>query len=95
MLNKLLLRLGLALVDLDLVARVLAADLMRGQDLDVLEANGTKRELRRKYAAVALETGLPLAAQEKVGEMAWQYMAAARDEQKPQAVNRKEFSFYP
>ena len=94
MIARILLRFGFGLVNLDLVARVLAADLMRGQDLSVLNAENTTKELRRKYALVAMETGMPLAAQKRVGDMAWRYMAAARDEQPQPPVNRKEFSFY-
>ncbi len=92
MLTRLLLHLNLAVCDLDLIARALAADLLRVHDVDVLAQYGTVRELRRRYAMLAVETGLPIGAQERVSEMAWGYIAAAQDE--PQAVNRKEFSFY-
>lgn len=94
MITRLLLRFGFALVRLDLVARILAAETMRGQDVSMLEMHGTQKELRRKYALVALETGLPNEAQDKVGEMAWAYIAAARDEKPQPQVRREGFSFY-
>lgn len=94
MLSRLLLRFGLCLVNLDLVARALAIDIIRLHNLDVLERSGTERELRRRYAEMATATGLPIAAQWQVAEMAWGYIAAARDEQPSKPVNRKEFTFY-
>lgn len=93
MITRLLLRFGFAVVDLDLVARQIAADVLRVHDVDVLEPRGTMQELRRRYAVVAVETGLPVGAQGKVAEMAWAYIAAAQAEPRP-APNRKEFSFY-
>jgi hypothetical protein len=94
MLTRLLLLFHISLVDLDLVARALATDLIRTHDLDVLDSYGTQKELRRKYAVVSVQTGLPIHAQRKVAEMAWQYVAAARDTQEEAERNRKEFSFY-
>lgn len=93
MLTRLLLFFRLAVVDLDLVARALAADLLRVHDATVLDEPGTLRELRRRYVLVAVETGLPVSAQARVAALAWGYVAAARDEQ-PNTVNRREFSFY-
>ncbi len=93
MITKWLLWFGLAVVDLDLVARALASDVLRVHEVDMLDQPGTLRELRRRYAMVAVGTGLPIEAQARVAEMAWSYIAAARDA--PQGVaNRKEFSFY-
>lgn len=92
MISRLLLRLGLAVVDLDLVARVLAADVLRVHEPGTLDHYGTLQELRRRYVSTAVETGLPLVAQAKVADMAWAYIAAAQNE--PVVVNRKEFSFY-
>lgn len=94
MLNRLLLRLGLAVVDLDLVSRALASDVLRVHDVMVLEKHGTLRELRRRYAIAAVETGLPIAAQGQVAAMAWKHIRAARDEQPQATGNGKEFSFY-
>lgn len=93
MIARLLLLLNLACVDLDLVARALAADVLRVHDAAVLDEPGTLRELRRRYVLVAVETGLPVAAQARVATLAWQYIRAARDEM-PDTVNRREFSFY-
>lgn len=94
MLTRLLLRFGLTIVDLGSIARALALQIIRVHDLDTLERSGTERELRRRYAILATETGLPVAAQWQVGEMAWGYIAAARDEQPSKPVSRKDFSFY-
>jgi hypothetical protein len=94
MLSRLLLLLRIAVVDLDLVSRALATDLIRTHDIDVLDAYGTQKELRRKYAVVATQTGLPIHAQRKVAEMAWEHVAAAQDRQEEAKGNRKEFSFY-
>ena len=93
MITWLLLHLGIAVIDLDHVARALAAHMLRthGADVATLEPHGTQRELRRLYAVIATESGLPVAAQAKVGRMAWQYIAAAQDA--PQTPTR-EFSFY-
>lgn len=92
MLTKLLLFFGFAVVDLDLVARSLASDVLRVHDVDVLEQTGAIRELRRRYALTAVETGLPIAAQAKVAGMAWDYVNAARATQS--APNRRGFGFY-
>lgn len=94
MLARLLLRLGIAIVDLDLVARALSMEIIRTHDLEVLDVTGTQTELRRRYAAIATQTGLPIAAQRRVAEMAWAYIAAARDETVMGATNRKDFSLY-
>lgn len=94
MIANLLLRFGLALVDLDLVARTLAHDILRLHDVDVLDEPGTLRELRRRYAMLAVETGLPIAAQARVAAMAWGYIRAAQSAG-TNVVNRREFSFYP
>lgn len=93
MITRFLLRFGLVLVDLAPVARALAADVMRTHDVDVLDTYGTQRALRRRYALWATQTGLPIAAQRKVAEMAWTYIVAAQDKP-PQAQSHKEFSFY-
>lgn len=92
MIARLLLFFRLAVVDLDLVARALAADVLRVHEVAVLDEVGTLRELRRRYVLVAVETGMPVTAQARVAELAWGYIAAARAEQPP--VNRREFSFY-
>jgi hypothetical protein len=92
MIANLLLRFGLVVVSLDLVARQLASDVLRTHDVDILDGSGTLQFLRRRYVVVAVETGLPVEAQAKVAQMAWQYIVAARAE--PAIVNRKEFSFY-
>lgn len=92
MIARLLLLLNLCVVDLDLVARALAADVLRVHEVAVLDEVGTLRELRRRYVLVAVETGLPVRAQARVAALAWGYIAAARDEQPP--INRREFSFY-
>lgn len=92
MITKLLLRFGIAVVNLDLVARQIAADVLRVHDVDVLEPHGTHQELRRRYASVAVEVGLPVSAQERVAEMAWTYIKAAQ--KVPQPTSRREFSFY-
>jgi len=93
MIARILLYFGLALVDLDLVARALAADVLRVHDVAVLDEPGTLRELRRRYVLVAVETGLPVSAQARVAALAWRYIVAARDAM-PDTVNRREFSFY-
>ena len=92
MIARILLRFGIAVVDLDLVARQIAADVLRVHDVDVLEQTGTHQELRRRYAVVAVEVGLPVSAQRKVADIAWAYIAAAQAE--PQRVDRREFGFY-
>lgn len=92
MITRILLRFGLAVVDLDLVARQIAADVLRVHDVDVLEPHGTRQELRRRYAVVAVEVGLPVTAQARVADMAWTYIAAAQQE--PTRTDRREFSFY-
>lgn len=94
MLTRILLYFGIALIDLDLVARALASDMLRmhGHEVSTLDEYGTVRELKRKYAVLATETGLPVAAQRKVAEMAWTHLQAAGASPDP---NRgKEFSFY-
>ena len=93
MITRLLLRLGLAVVDLDLVARVLAANVLHVHEAGVLDQPGTLRELRRRYTVVAIETGMPIGAQARVAEMAWRYIAQAQV-QPAAPSNRKEFSFY-
>ena len=93
MIARILLYFRLAVVDLDLVARALAADVLRVHDATVLDEAGTLRELRRRYVLVAVETGLPVSAQRRVSVLAWRYIVAARDEM-PDTVNRREFSFY-
>lgn len=93
MITWLLLRFGLAVIDLDHVARALAAHLLHthGADVATLEQAGTVRELRRLYAVLATESGLPTVAQARVADMAWRYVVAAQD--RPQTATR-EFSFY-
>lgn len=94
MLTRILLAFGIAIVHLDLTARVLADDILRLHKDDVarLDAAGTVRELKRKYAVLATETGLPMGAQAKVAEMAWRYVAAAAGN--TSASVGREFSFY-
>lgn len=93
MIHRILLYFGLSIVSLDLVARALASDILRTHDVTLLDTHGTVQELRRRYAMVATETGLPMHAQGRVAEMAWRYVAAAQAQ--PQAdANRREFSFY-
>lgn len=94
MLTRILLYFGIAIIDLDLVARALASDMLRlhGPDVATLSEQGTVRELQRKYALLAIETGLPMAAQRAVARMAWAHLRAAGA---PPDPNRgKEFSFY-
>lgn len=93
MITRLLLLLNLCVVDLDLVARALAADVLRVHDAAALDQPGTLRELQRRYVLVAVETGLPVGAQRRVSVLAWQYIVAARAEM-PDTVNRREFGFY-
>ena len=92
MITRILLRFGIAIVDLDLVARQIAADVLRVHDVDALEKYGTMQELRRRYAVVAVEVGLPVSAQRKVADIAWAYIVAAQAS--PQKADRREFSFY-
>jgi hypothetical protein len=95
MLTRILLYFGIALIDLDLVARALASDMLRlhGPDIVTLDEYGATRELKRRYALLAIEAGLPIAAQAAVAQMAWKMIATASDEF-PKTGNRKEFSFY-
>ena len=93
MFTKLLLHYGYVLTPLDSMARVLASSVVATHDLDTLDQAGTVRELKRRYANIAIETGLPIEAQGKVADMAWGYIARAR-EQKPRATNNREFRFY-
>ena len=94
MLTRILLYFGIALIDLDLVARALASDMLRlhGSDVATLSETGTLRELQRKYALLAVETGLPMDAQRTVARMAWAFMRAAGA--LPDPNRSKEFSFY-
>ena len=92
MIHRILLYFGLSIVSLDLVARALAADILRTHDVTLLDDYGTVQELRRRYAMVATETGLPLHAQARVAQMAWAYVRAARDQ--TQVSGDREFSFY-
>lgn len=93
MITKWLLWFGLAVVDLDLIARALASDVLRVHEVDMLDQPGTLRELRQRYARIAVETGLPVEAQARAAEMAWRYITAAQDA--PQGVvNHEGFSFY-
>lgn len=93
MITRLLLRLNLGLCDLDLIARVLASDVLRvhAGALETLGETETRRELRARYATLAVETGLPGAACERVADLAWSHIAAAQEPPPPQ---RKEFGFY-
>lgn len=93
MISKFLLHFALALVNLDLVARLLAIEIMRYHELDTLNEENTQAELRRRYANIATQTGLPIEAQEQVAKMAWGHIAAARDET-PTERNRSGFNFY-
>jgi hypothetical protein len=95
MITRILLYFGIAIIDLDLVARALASDILRmhGADIVTLEAEGTRREMRRKYAILATETGLPIQAQRKAADMAWSFIRAAQDDPDYTEV-RKDFSFY-
>jgi hypothetical protein len=95
MLTRILLYFGIALIDLDLVARALASDMLRlhGPDIVTLDEYGATRELKRRYALLAIEAGLPIAAQATVAGMAWKMITTASDEF-PKTGNRKEFSFY-
>ena len=93
MLTKLLLRFGLCVVDLDAIARALAAAILDTHDLWTLAETGTLNELRRRYARLALETGLPLAAQRTVAAAAWRYVLRVRDET-PRGDPSRDFSFY-
>lgn len=92
MITRILLHFGLVLFPLDSLARALASGIVSTHDLAVLDEAGTVRELRRRYAAIAIDTGLPVDAQRAVADAAWRYVVQARGE--PQPVNRKEFSFY-
>jgi len=80
MIDRILLYFGMALAPLDLVARALAANIVQTHDLYTLDEAGTVRELQRRYASIAIETGLPMGAQRQVATMAWRYIAQARDE---------------
>lgn len=91
MIQRLLLHFGYALLPLDLVARALAAAMLRTQDVDYLEPHGTQRELARQYMVLAVEMGLPAEAARRVAALAWDHMMAGR---KRQPVNNREFSFY-
>ena len=91
MIAKLLLRLNLAVVNLDHIARALASDIVRTHDVDYLDPNGTQRELRRKYIVLAIESGLPGAAANQVAARAWQIMNEAHEKPIPAG---KDFSFY-
>jgi hypothetical protein len=91
MITWLLLRFGIALVDLDLVARTLAAHILNTHEPATLEYSGTLRELRRMYAVTAVETGLPAEAQARVADMAWRYVATAQTQPTTEGAG---FSFY-
>jgi hypothetical protein len=96
MLTWILLKFGLALIDFDLIARALAARLLRihGSDIDTLNPQGSQQELGRHYAILAVEAGLPVAAKKRVAKLAWRYIEQAQNNPIPSLNSRKEFSFY-
>lgn len=91
--TQLLLWLGIALVRLDPIARALALGIVDTHDLLTLSDADTVQELRRRYASLAIQTGLPLDAQGQVADMAWRYVAQVRDDTPPGTVGHY-FSFY-
>jgi hypothetical protein len=91
-LSRILLHFGLCLFPIDATARALASSIVQTHDLDALDQAGTVRELRRRYANIAIETGLPIDVQQAVADAAWRYIAQARGERP--APNNKEFRFY-
>lgn len=78
-------RFNRGLCDLDLVARVLAANTLRAHVPYVAALNEAtvKRELRYRYVQVANETGLPAAAADRVADLAWRHIAQAQERQPP------------
>ena len=92
MIDRILSWFGLAVVDLDHIARQLAADTLedwRG-DLWMLNRGESLRSWRSKYLILAARYGLPTSAAGRVADMAWRYVADAHDE----PVQVQEFAFY-
>jgi hypothetical protein len=94
MLPTLLTYFGLVVADIDVIARKLAAELLRlwGTDIVMLSASDGKQELQRKYMEIAMATGLPGSIARKVADRAWGYVAQAQ--RVPVVEDRVGFSFY-
>lgn len=95
MIHWLLARFDVALCDLDLIARILAAQTLRvhAGHVGALNEATTRVELGERYAQVALETGLPRTAGPRVVALAWDHVAAARAHES--AAVAHGFRFYP
>lgn len=91
--KHLLLWMGIALVRLDPIARALALGIVDTHDLTTLSDVDTVQELRRRYASLAIQTGLPLDAQKQIADMAWDYVVRARNDVAQGTVGYY-FSFY-
>src|SRR5690606_18445379 len=80
MIAWLLARLNLACVDLDLIARALAADVLRvhGVDVHALNEQQARREIHVRYTELAVRTGLPEQAGKRVADLVWRYIRQAQ-----------------
>jgi len=87
---------GRATADLDLIARVLAAKTLddHGGSVMTLDEAGTVQHLRTSYVRIAVETGLPVQAQQEAARRAWAYIEQAQGDQESDPNARREFSFY-
>lgn len=74
------------------VARALAAHLLRGYDVDVLERGAVIQFLRRRYMRLVAEYGFPPAMCNPVADRAWELVKQAQS--RPIVDQRTGFSFY-
>ena len=85
---------GLAWVDLDDVARALAAHLLHdyAADVAVLERGGTIQHLRTKYMGLVADYGLPAHVCNQVADRAWALIAKAQNVETADVGGK--FAFY-
>lgn len=93
MLRWVLLRLGLATVDLGRVAQALADGLLDDYDPAELDPQPTRQYLRTRYMRLVNQWGLPADCCEEVARRAWAAIAVLREDE-PDAATSDKFAFY-
>ena len=75
----LLSRLGYATLDLDAVARAMAANVLRDYDAETLDPASAVQYFRTRYMRLVSEYGLPPECVNDVASRAWAIVAATRN----------------
>lgn len=78
-------------LDIDAVARALAATIFDEYEVAVLEPTATRQFLRTRYMRLVAAYGLPAGAVDAVADRAWSLCAKARE---IPVVPEREFAFF-